>query len=96
MSNYFGDKIKELREKKKLLLRQIAAYIEADTALISKFEKGERKASKEQVVKIAEILDVDSDELLTLWLADKVANAIRGENNLAREAMNIVRKKIKK
>lgn len=96
MSNYFGEKIKDLREKKNLLLRQIAAHIEADTALISKIEKGDRKASKEQAIKIAEILDVDTDELLTLWLADKVENAISGENNLATEAMNIVKKKIKK
>ena len=55
MSNYFGEKIKELREKKNLLLRQIAAHLEADTALISKIEKGDRKASKEQAIKIAEI-----------------------------------------
>ena len=96
MSNYFGEKIKELREKKNLLLRQIAAHIEADTALISKIEKGDRKANKEQAIKIAEILETDTSELLTLWLADKVENAISGENGLATEAMNIVKKKIKK
>lgn len=96
MSNYFGEKIKELREKRNLLLRQIAAHLEADTALISKIEKGDRKASKEQAIKIAEILETDTSELLTLWLADKVETAISGENSLATGAMNIVKKKIKK
>jgi ribosome-binding protein aMBF1 (putative translation factor) len=95
VSNYLGEKIKELREKKNLLLRQIAAHIEADTALISKIEKGDRKANKEQVIKIAEILETDASELLTLWLADKVETAISGENSLATDAMNIVKKKIK-
>ena len=65
----FGIKVRQLREQKGLLLRQIAAALEVDTALVSKIERGERKASKEQIMKIAELLEINPDELLVIWLS---------------------------
>jgi len=95
VSNYFGQRVRELRDKKNILLRQIAAHLEVDTALISKLEKGDRNPNKEQVIKIAAFLNIDPDELLTLWLADKVESAVANDENLASNAMNIVKNKIK-
>ena len=94
--NYFGQRVRELREKKELLLRQVAAHLEVDTALMSKIERGDRNANKDQVTKIAQFLNTDLDELLTLWLADKVESAVGEEKKLANEALNIVKKKFKK
>ena len=91
---HLGQKIRELREKQNLLLRQVAAQLEADTALISKIETGERKASKQQVLKIAKFLNVPEDELLTLWLADKIESAIIEEPKVAYQAMKIANKKL--
>lgn len=45
----FGEIIKTERESKGLLLRQVASAVDIDQAIISKFERGERKPSKEQV-----------------------------------------------
>jgi transcriptional regulator with XRE-family HTH domain len=44
-----GEIIRELREQKSLLLRQVAAEIEIDQALLSKIERNERMPTKEQV-----------------------------------------------
>lgn len=44
----FGEVIRSSRESKGLYLRQVAAAMDIDQALISKFEKGDRKPSKEQ------------------------------------------------
>lgn len=96
MSKHLGEKIRKLREKQNLLLRQMAAHLEVDTALVSKIERGERKATKEQVIKIATFLKIDADELLMLWVADKVETAVGEEKNLASDAMNLVKRKIKK
>jgi len=93
--NYFGQKVRGFREKKGVLLRQVAAYLEVDTALMSKIERGDRKATKEQVMQIAEFLTAKPDELLTLWLADKVESAVGEEKLLAVNALNIVKKKLK-
>lgn len=48
--SHLGQKIREMREKQNLLLRQVAAQLEVDTALMSKIERGERNASKQQVI----------------------------------------------
>jgi transcriptional regulator with XRE-family HTH domain len=68
-----------LREDKGLLLCQSAAFLEVDTAFVSKVERGERKASKEQVERLAQFLEADKYELITLWLSDKILEVINNE-----------------
>ena len=96
MLNHLGQKIRELREKQNLLLRQVAAKLEVDTALMSKIERGERNASKQQVINIAKFLKANEEELLTLWLADKIESTIVEEPTIAYQAMKIANKKLKK
>ena len=76
----FGQRIKELRESKKLLQRQLAASLEIDTPMFSKIERGERRAKREQVLKLAELLQTDNNELLTVWLADQVCEIVKNEH----------------
>lgn len=85
----FADKIKQLREQSNLLQRQMSAALEIDTGLYSKIERGDRRAKREQVVKLAEILKADQEELLTLWLADQVYVVVKDENN-ANRVLNVV------
>ena len=95
MATQFGDKIRELRVKQQLLLRQVASKLDVDTSIISKIERGERPIKKEQIIILAEILKVSKEELLTLWLADQLYDVIKNEEN-ADEALKSVSKKIKK
>lgn len=76
---FLGRRIKELREEKGLLQRQLAAELEIDSPMYSKIERGERKAKREQVIKLAELLNTDKDELLTLWLAGQVYGLVKDE-----------------
>lgn len=94
--SHLGQKIRELREKQNLLLRQVAAQLEVDTALMSKIERGERNASKQQVIDIAKFLKANEEEFLTLWLADKIESTIIEEPKVAYQAMKIANKKLKK
>ena len=77
--NSLGEKIRTIRESKSLLLRQVAAYLEIDTALISKIERGERRLTREQVIKLAKFYSVTEEELLTLWLSDKLLDTIEND-----------------
>lgn len=77
--NRLGDKLRELRESKGLLLRQVAAYLETDTAFLSKLERNERKAKREQVLQLASFLEYSSKELLTLWLSDQIYELVKKE-----------------
>ncbi len=86
---FLGKRIKELREEKGLVQRQLAAELEVDTPMYSKIERGERKAKREHVLKLAKLLQTDEKELLTLWLAGQVYEVVKDENN-AIEALQYV------
>jgi transcriptional regulator with XRE-family HTH domain len=88
----FGDIIKNERENKGLLLRQVASALEIDQAIVSKFERGERKPTKEQVEKFAEFYDLDKNNLVTSWLSDKIANTIFYEENIG-EVLKVAEEK---
>ena len=74
-----GEKLKELREAKGLVQRQIAAELEVDTAYISKMESNEKPVSRNHLKKLAVLLSISEDELLTLWLADKLYDMAKDE-----------------
>jgi len=75
-----GERIKELRESQGLLQRQLAASLEIDTPMFSKIERGDRKAKREQVLKLAQLLNTNEEELLTIWLADQVYELVKDED----------------
>lgn len=91
----FADKIRQLREEKQLLQRQLASALEIDTPMYSKIERGERPAKREQVVLIAKLLNTDEKELLTLWLADQIFSLVEDKKELATNALSIVLKNLK-
>ena len=68
----FAEKIRQLREEKQLLQRQVSATLEIDNALYCKIERGDRIAKRELVIVLAQLFETDSNVLLNLWLADKV------------------------
>lgn len=91
----FAEKIRYLRDEKQLLQRQVSAALEVDNALYCKIERGDRSAKREQVVKLAELFRVELNDLLVLWLADKVIEVIKGENELADRVLDVVQKNMK-
>lgn len=91
--NTLGQILREQRESKGLLLRQVAAALEMDTALLSKFERDERKPNKEQVLAFAKYYNANPDELLLAWLSDKIANEVQNED-LASQAIKEAGKKV--
>jgi transcriptional regulator with XRE-family HTH domain len=89
----FANRIKQLREEKQMLQRHISAALDIDNAMYCKIERGDRIARREQVIKLAELLDADQEELLKLWLADKVYDIV-GEEDGANDVLNIVAENI--
>ena len=77
-----GNKIRSLRDEQGILQRQVAAYLEIDTPMFSKIERGDRRAKRSQVIQMATYFQVDEKEMLTLWLADKILSDLEGEDEL--------------
>ena len=70
-----GQLIKSKREAKGLLLRQVAAFLDIDQAILSKIEKGNRKPNRENIGKLAEILEVDREQLMVQFLSHPLKNS---------------------
>ncbi len=87
--NNLGKLIRKLRTDKDLPLRVVAAQIDIDQAILSKFEHGKRKPTREQVVQLAKFFKTNPDELLVAWLADKVICVLDGEDKLSLKALQV-------
>jgi len=89
-----GEKLRKLREEKELPLRRVAAVIDIDVAILSKMERGERRLTKEIVQKLANFYNYDQEELLVLYLSEKVLYEI-GDEDLALKALQVAEEQIK-
>jgi Fic family protein/DNA-binding XRE family transcriptional regulator len=86
--------IKEARETKGLLMRDVAQKLNIDAALISKWEKGTRKPTREQVIKLALLLGIDTEKLLVEWMSEVILYEI-GNDDLALKAMKVAEEKVR-
>ena len=89
-----GETIRKLREEKGLPLRTVSAYLDIDQAILSKIERGQRNASREQVIKLADFFKVKEDDLLVFWLSDKLGYEIANEE-IALKALKVAEEKVK-
>ena len=89
----FGDTIRKLREEKELPLRTVAAFLDIDQAILSKVERGQRKPTRQQVVKLAEYFKVKENDLLVAWLSDKVVYELEDEE-VALQALQMAEEKV--
>ncbi|MDR1553192.1 MAG: helix-turn-helix domain-containing protein [Prevotellaceae bacterium] len=91
----FIERIKQLREERQLPLRKLAAALDIDSATYWKIEKGERRARKEYIPVIADLLQADYEELLKFWLADQVTAVVADEKELSNDVLKIAKQNIK-
>lgn len=89
-----GEKLRCIREERELPLRKVAALLDIDVAILSKMERGERKITKEVVLKLADIYDYNPDELLVSFLSDKILFEIQDED-LGIEALKVAEERAK-
>ena len=93
MSN-LSEILKSAREEKKLILRKVASELDIDQSLISKFEKGERKPTKEQLIKLADFYNLPKQDLLIDWFSDKIIYELK-DLDYANDILIVAEEKIK-
>ena len=64
--------LKQAREQKGLTTRQVSETLQIDQALISKFENGLRKPTKDQLLALSQLLEIDYETLMVEWLKEKI------------------------
>lgn len=85
--------LKNAREQKGLKTRELAQLAGIDQALISKFESGTRKPTKDQVIKLSQLLEIDYETLIIAWLKEKILYEI-GDEEFALKALILAEQEI--
>ncbi len=89
-----GEKLRELRVQNALPLRKVAALLDVDVAILSKMERGERRLTREIVLKLAGIYKHSEDDLLISFLSDKILYEIKDEE-LGEKALKVAEQRVK-
>jgi DNA modification methylase/DNA-binding XRE family transcriptional regulator len=85
----FSDKIKQLRIESGKRQKDLAKAIGVDVPAYSRYEHGERRPKREQVLRLARIFKTDPDELVAAWLADEAYSHI-AHDKMARRAATLL------
>ena len=75
-------------------IREVAQLLCVDQALVSKFESGTRFPTEDQVKRLAEILSINPDIILVIWLKEKVMREVSAYGQLAVEAISMVQEEM--
>ncbi len=73
----FGDKIREIRERKGVTLREVARTIAVSESLVSQIERNKVSPSIDTLLRLAEALDIDLDYLFKDYKRTKQVSIIR-------------------
>lgn len=74
-----GEVIRDLRQAKGLLLRDVATASGIDIAILSKAERGERRFSRDVVLRLARLFETDPKPLLIMMMRDAVLADLENE-----------------
>ncbi len=93
--NMLGEKLKEIRESKGLVQREVAAALGVDTAYVSKMENNDKPVSRDKLKSLAKFYQINEQSLLPYWLAEKLLTVVQDED-CATDALKIVLTEIDK
>ena len=82
----FSEKIKQLRLESGKRQKDLAKAIGVDVPAYSRYEHGERRPKREQVLRLARIFKTDANELVAMWLADEAYSHIAHDKMADRAA----------
>lgn len=90
----FGEHIRKLREKANLSLKQVASDLQIDTSLLAKFERNERKPTREFAEQISSYYNINDNSLVKEFLSDQIAYKILDEEE-CEEILRVAEQKIR-
>jgi transcriptional regulator with XRE-family HTH domain len=94
MEKTLGIILRDFRRQKGMLIREVAAEIKIDSALLSKYETDARLPTKEHVASLIKFYDDNSNVITIAYLSDKVVFELKDED-LALKVISVAENKIK-
>ncbi len=69
--------IKNSKRRERYDFEKVSAEVDIDQSLISKFEKNERKPTKEQLIRLAKFYNLSEKELIINWHSERIADNLK-------------------
>lgn len=73
------DLLKNGRIAKAMTTRQVSETLKIDQALVSKFENGLRRPTRNQLIQLSGLFKIDENEVVLSWLTEKILSEIKDE-----------------
>lgn len=89
----FTELLRLKREKLNIPQKRLAAILDIDTPMYSRIERGKRSIKKEQVIALAKVLEINEDDLVNIWFAERIYQLIKNEP-MSIEILDLVKKQI--
>jgi transcriptional regulator with XRE-family HTH domain len=77
MKYRFGDKIREVREKRKMTLKDVARQVEVSESLISQIERNRVSPAMDTLLRIVDVLEMDIEYLFQEFKKTKSVHLVR-------------------
>jgi len=89
----FGERIREMRKANKETLKSTALVTGMDATLLSRIERGERRATRAQMEQLATHLGADVHEMRIAWLGENIYQELQYEE-FAKEAIMVAEARV--
>lgn len=89
----FGELIRTLRQEKNVPLRVVAAAVEIDSTLLSRFELGDRFPTDDQIKRFSEYFQKPVEEFSAQVIADRILSSY-GRDAVMLKVADIVKERI--
>lgn len=76
----FGEKIREIREKKSITMRELAEKVGVSESLISQIERNKVSPAIDTLLKIVDVLNIDIEYLFNDYKKKKAIHLVKKEN----------------
>ena len=80
----FGSKLRTVRERKGLTMKQVAAQVGVTESLISQIEREKVSPSIDTLLSISEVLEIDLEYLFRDFRTDKAVTIVRKDDRNVR------------
>ena len=77
MTYRFGEKLRTVRERRKLTLREVAERAGVSESLVSQIERNRVSPAIDTLLTLADVLDLDPEYLFAGWRQDRAVHIVR-------------------
>lgn len=90
-----GNIFKEARSRFNYTLKELSLISGIDTALLNKYEKGDRQPSEKHLQLLIKHLQLDEDTVRANWIGERIYAMFGDDNRLFEKAMRVAEERVK-